>query len=516
MKSGLGNLKIGMRLCLGFGSVLLLLAAITAIGLYRMVQMHAATEHIVTVEYGKTKLETVALDNARGSIGRVFQITSDDDRSHMVEANQRLQVNVKSYNDALARLEPLLADEAGKTLIAKAKASGAVYAGGFAKVFDLAQEGKRDEAQKVAFGETYAALHAFADDLRELLSYGQKGVDDAAAASNASYVSGRNLLLALAAAAIAVGVVWGLLVTRSVTAPISEAVRIARTVAAGDLRVKICAHTRDETGQLLETLQQMNDGLAAIVGKVRGAADSIATGSAQIAAGNIDLSQRTEEQAASLEQTAASMEELTSTVRSNAQTAKEAAQLVNAACAVAGQGGTAVARVVSTMGEITESSRKIGDIIGVIDAIAFQTNILALNAAVEAARAGEQGRGFAVVAGEVRSLAHRSAQAAKEIKALIGDSVTRVENGAHLVGEAGHTMEEIVAQIRRVADLIGEISGASAEQTSGIDQVSDAVTQLDRVTQQNAALVEQSAAAAENLKNQAATLSHTVAEFQLA
>jgi len=323
------------------------------------------------------------------------------------------------------------------------------------------------------------------------------------------------MVLGLSGLAVLLGAGLAWLITRSITRPLAEAVRITETVASGDLTNQGGATTRDETGRLLTALQNMIDSLVTVVGTVRASSDSIATGSSQIATGNADLSQRTEEQASNLQQTAASMEQLSSTVKTSADTARQAAALASSASDVAARGGDVVGRVVSTMEEITASSRKIADIIGVIDGIAFQTNILALNAAVEAARAGEQGRGFAVVAGEVRNLAQRSAEAAKEIKALIGASVDRVEAGSRLVGDAGTTMEDIVTQVRKVSDLIGEISAATVEQTTGIGQVSGAVTQLDQVTQQNAALVEESAAAADSLSRQAARLVEAVKVFKL-
>jgi len=307
----------------------------------------------------------------------------------------------------------------------------------------------------------------------------------------------------------------GWVISRGIVRPIQRAVEIAEQVARGDLRARIEVSGQDETAQLLNALRSMNDKLSHVVGAVREGSYNIADGTGQIAMGNMDLSQRTELQASNLQQTAASMEQITSTVRNNSDTARAAADLAGTMSESAASGGAAVAQVVGTMAEITQSSRKMGDIIGVIDGIAFQTNILALNAAVEAARAGEHGRGFAVVATEVRGLAQRSAVAAKEIKALIEASVEGVERGAAQADAAGNTMDDIVAKVGRVTQLIGEISSATQEQTSGLGQINVAVAQLDQVTQQNAALVEQSAAAAESLKKQAEQLVQAVAIFQL-
>ncbi|KQQ88961.1 methyl-accepting chemotaxis protein [Massilia sp. Leaf139] len=310
--------------------------------------------------------------------------------------------------------------------------------------------------------------------------------------------------------------VLGWLLVRAIVRPLEEAVKIAGAVAQGDLTQKIEVRSKDETGRLMAALRDMNDALVEIVTRVRAGTDTIATASAEIADGNLDLSSRTEQQAGSLEETASSMEELTSTVRQNADNARQANVLAGSASAIAGKGGAVVAQVVETMGGINTSSIKIVEIIAVIDGIAFQTNILALNAAVEAARAGEQGRGFAVVAGEVRSLAQRSAAAAKEIKLLIDDSVGKVQHGSMLVDQAGATMKEIVDSVSRVTDIMAEISAASQEQNAGIEQVNEAVVQMDQTTQQNAALVEQASAAAQSLQHEAASLARTVGAFRIA
>jgi methyl-accepting chemotaxis protein len=322
-------------------------------------------------------------------------------------------------------------------------------------------------------------------------------------------------LLATVLVTVFVGAAIMLWIVRSITGPLNEAVSIAQTVAGGDLRAHIEVTSTDEIGTLLSALKNMHDSLAEIVGKVRAGTDAIAFASEEIARGNLDLSARTEEQSSSLGETASSMEELTTTVKQNGDNANQASKLAGNASDVAVRGGEAVAQVIHTMGSINDSSRKIVDIIGVIDGIAFQTNILALNAAVEAARAGEQGRGFAVVASEVRNLAQRSAAAAKEIKALIGDSVERVEAGSKLVGNAGTTMDEVVDSVKRVTSIISEIAVASGEQNAGIDQINDAISQMDGVTQQNAALVEQAAAAAESMQQQAASLKQAVSIFKI-
>ncbi|HYD94556.1 MAG TPA: methyl-accepting chemotaxis protein [Noviherbaspirillum sp.] len=343
----------------------------------------------------------------------------------------------------------------------------------------------------------------------------KRAADDEAAAKS-RIASSSALLVTILALSVGAGVGLAWMIMRSILGPLQEAVRVAKTVASGDLTNRIEAgHTENETGQLLVSLKEMNESLVRIVAQVRVGTNSIADASSQIAAGNLDLSSRTEQQAGSLAETASAMEELTGTVKQNADNANQANQLALTASSVAGKGGAVVGEVVQTMGSINDSAKKIVDIISVIDGIAFQTNILALNAAVEAARAGEQGRGFAVVASEVRSLAQRSAGAAKEIKALISDSVEKVQNGSKLVDQAGATMNEVVASVKRVADIIGEIAAASREQTVGIERVGGLLARMDQATQQNAALVEEAAAAAESMHQQTEGLTNMVSVFKL-
>ncbi|MBV8501288.1 MAG: HAMP domain-containing protein [Paucibacter sp.] len=353
--------------------------------------------------------------------------------------------------------------------------------------------------------------------MKSLAAFGQLQVSqrtEALATAQEAQLRMSRIQLAVMALVALLGLAAAGAVVSSVVRPLRMAVEASTAIAAGDLTIEVATQRRDELGQMLRAMQAMVARLRSIVGDVRQASDSIATGTTQIASGNVDLSQRTEEQASNLQQTAASMEQMTATVQKNAEAAQQARQLSTTASQAASKGGEVVGQVVSTMAQISESSRKISDIIGTIDGIAFQTNILALNAAVEAARAGEQGRGFAVVAGEVRTLAQRSAEAAREIKSLISNSVEKVEVGSALIGDAGAAIEDIMLQVRRVNDLVGEISASSIEQNQGIGQIGDAVNQLDQVTQQNAALVEESAAAAESLKHQAEQLVETVSQFR--
>jgi methyl-accepting chemotaxis protein len=365
---------------------------------------------------------------------------------------------------------------------------------------------------QVQMAQWFEPLQAELSDLIKLQLDVAKSEYDS---SQAQYASIRLVSFALIIIGVGMGIGIGWWLIRAISGPLDEAVQVAQKVALGDLTQRIDVDTNNETGKLLQALKDMNESLVRIVGEVRTGTDTISTASSEIASGNLDLSQRTETQASSLEETASSMEELTSTVKQNADNARQANQLAVSASEYAVKGGEVVGNVVNTMDSIKESSRKIVDIIGVIDGIAFQTNILALNAAVEAARAGEQGRGFAVVAAEVRNLAQRSAGAAKEIKTLISDSVEKVDTGSKLVDEAGSTMNEIVTSIKHVADIMSEITAASQEQSAGIEQVNQAITHMDEVTQQNAALVEEAAAAAKSMQDQASNLSMVVSVFKI-
>ncbi|RJG15079.1 methyl-accepting chemotaxis protein [Massilia cavernae] len=394
--------------------------------------------------------------------------------------------------------------------------SGRLGVDGIAAASEAVQAGKWNDAQLVLIRVINPTYRKSDVALRTLSDFLEKRAQTGGAAVNANIKDTGYLMIGVLVLGALLAAAVGTLLVRGITAPLNQSIEIARRVAKGDLSGHIDVPSTNEFGQLLQALKDMNSSLSNIVHNVRTATDTIGTASSQIASGNLDLSSRTEEQASSLEETASSMEQLTGTVKQNGDNARQANQLALSASEVAVKGGSVVSEVVDTMKSINESAKKVVDIIGVIDGIAFQTNILALNAAVEAARAGEQGRGFAVVASEVRNLAQRSAAAAKEIKMLIGDSVEKVDVGARLVDQAGATMEEIVASVKRVTDIMGEIASASQEQSAGIEQVNQAVSQMDQMTQQNATLVEQAAAAAESLEDQARNLGQVVSVFKLA
>jgi len=510
----MSNLKIGARLGIGSSIILLILVFISLTAIHNMSSMNALTSVMANEDFVKAKYAVDALDNARGSIARVFEIVSSTDESDILEAQQHLKDTTFKYEAALTNLEPLLSTEAGKAIFFKIKASHDRYSAAIEKTFSLLAT-DRAAASKQAYGATYKALLVFVADLRSLVDLEQAHFKDSSELSAQTYLSSKIQMIAISLVAICFGVFGAIWLTRSIAIPINNAMLIARKIASGDLTSEFTRQATDEAGQLMTALQVMNGNLVKIVSEVRSGTENILSASGEIAQGNLDLSSRTELQAGALEHTASSMEELTSTVKQNAHNALHGNTLAQQATAVATKGGDVVARVVETMAAINDSSKKIVDIISVIDGIAFQTNILALNAAVEAARAGEQGRGFAVVASEVRNLAQRSATAAREIKILIGDSVGKVEIGSQQVIEAGATMNEVVASIKQVTGIMGEITVASREQSQGIEQIHAAISEMDSMTQQNAALVEEAAAAAGAMQDQSNSLMRVVNEFKI-
>ena len=509
------NLPIGVRLGAVFALILLLLLAVTAIGVWRMSGANAMTQYLVQSRLPNERMvdewfKVIEVNAARTTTA--WRATDPDEQKATEALMKKSSARATVIQDALATA---ITDPGAKAALDKVLATRKAYTEARARVFKEKAAGNLDVAKEIFDKDMDAKRESYLASLA-VLSQTQRGlIDQSGAAIAASYASGRQIMIVLGAIAVVLAALCALLITRSITGPIGEAVRVARAVDAGDLTSHIVVDSSDETGQLMGALKSMNENLVVLVAQLRSGTDTIHTASREIASGNLDLSSRTEEQASSLEQTAASMEELTATVKNNAGHAREANTLAVDASAVARQGGAVVGEVVATMGAINDSSRKIVDIISVIDGIAFQTNILALNAAVEAARAGEQGRGFAVVAAEVRSLAQRSAAAAKEIKALIGDSVDKVDAGSRLVERAGATMQDVVASIGRLSALVGDISAASDEQQGGIEQVNVAITQMDGITQENAALVEQAAAAAAAMQEQAVQLARLVATFKL-
>ena len=490
--------------------------AVGATGYLAASRLATAAGHITTAGSAlKSQLQAdQAHDALRSDVLAALLSAEKPDAAEQKAIRGDLAEHAKLFRDSIQTLESMPLDDAARAATAKVRPALAAYVDIATAVVGLAfTDRAAAQAKMPDFLTQFKHVEKEMEALSDLIEDGAKQTQ---ADSEATAVTARLTIAAAIVLGCAALMVAGALISRSIVRPIRRAVQVAETVADGDLGSHIEVQGRGEPAQLLAALKRMNDSLVHVVGTVRHSSDSIATGSSEISTGNHDLSQRTESQASNLQQTAASMEQITATVRHSAETAREAAQLAGGASSAAEQGGVVVGQVVGTMAEISESSRRIGDIIGVIDGIAFQTNILALNAAVEAARAGEQGRGFAVVAGEVRTLAQRSATAAREIKGLIQASVEKVETGSRQAGDAGRAMVGIVDQVKRVSQLIAQISHASGEQTSGLGQVNDAVTQLDHVTQQNAALVEESAAAAESLKQQAQRLVEVVAAFKLA
>ena len=513
---GFGKRKIGLRLGLGFG---LLIAAGLLMATYAALQFRAIDGHVKRLSDDrlvKVKLLQEVTVNLNINARAVRNLILLNDEQAMAAQRQRIETAVKRSGDLIQQLSALISTDQGRSLMGALLKQREAYREGLFQTAALAQAGKKEAATAAVLQDLELLQSNFFKSIDELTAFQEKLLHDDVLLVEATASQGSLVMLALALLSSAASGILAWRLTLSITVPMAQAVAVAQAVAQGDLTSRIDVRSSDETGLLLRALQTMNESLSRLVGQVRTSSDSIATGSAEIATGNADLSQRTEEQASNLQQTVASMEELSATVNNTADTAKAAAQLAQAASAVAAEGGQVVGRMAATMDDITASSRRIADITGTIDSIAFQTNILALNAAVEAARAGEHGRGFAVVASEVRSLAQHSAAAAREIKTLIGQSVDNIAAGSRLAGEAGSTMDSIVSQTRRVTDLIAEISAASTEQQLGIGQVTAAAGQLDQATQKNAALVEESAAASDSLHQQASQLAQMVSAFRVA
>ncbi len=519
----LSELSVKARLAGAFGLLAALVLVVATLAMLALGREHEAFVGYVQEDSLRVRLAKQVLDAAyaravgsRNLLLATEPSAREAERAAVAQAQARLQAGLAQLKAVVASGKGVEGDE--RQRLAAIESVETRYAPVALAVVELAAEGRQDEALTRMNAECRPMLAALVGAVAGYIEAAETVSQRRVQHAEATYARDRSLLLAACVLAVAAALVLAWTIARGLLRALGAEPLVlgaaAARVAEGDLG-PVPGAAQAPAGSVLASLGAMQASLARIVGQVRAASDSIATGSTQIATGNADLSQRTEEQATNLQQTAASMEQMNAAVRSSADSARQAAQLAGAASAVAAQGGQVMGTVVATMDDIAASARRIADIIGVIDGIAFQTNILALNAAVEAARAGESGRGFAVVASEVRALAQRSAGAAREIKGLIGASVEKVDAGSRLVGDAGATMNDIVVQVRRVADLIGEVSAAAVQQTAGIGQVSAAVGQLDQVTQSNAALVEESAAAADSLKHQAARLAELVGVFRL-
>lgn len=511
----LNDWRLGTRLAGSFGIILLLLASMLMLSLWRLDSATDAVKEMMATPLAKERLLSEQLRAVAVGVTRGKAIAKSADASLEALFSDEAKASTARGNEIVKALEafPVLAEE--RPLLEKFNGARRAYLAARDPMMAAKRANNTAEAERIYETQFAIVGPAYVAALNAVLDYQKKSIDamNTAIANNA-YRS-KILLAAVGALAIVLGALLAMALTRSVTRPLALAVAAANEFSRGDLTQSMHSTGSDEPAQLLLAMERMRTSLSTVVAQVREGSDAVSTASAEIAQGNNDLSARTEQQASALEETAASMEQLGATVRQNADSARHANQLALEASTVAKEGGEVVAQVVVTMQGINESSRRIADIISVIDGIAFQTNILALNAAVEAARAGEQGRGFAVVATEVRSLAQRSANAAKEIKGLINSSVQRVDQGTALVDRAGSTMAAVVSSIQRVTNLVGEISASSSEQSAGVSQVGEAVTHMDQATQQNAALVEEMAAAASSLKSQAMELVQTVAVFKV-
>jgi methyl-accepting chemotaxis protein len=512
------NMKVSARLAWAFGTVLAVSLMAATLSLVKLASIQDNLRNIVLDNNVRIELSN-SMANSIHIVTRVMRsvvILSDKDaKDHEMAKITKAR---EDYDKAWTQLEKMPASETGKAIRAKIAAARDIARPLNNKVLEYGMAEKDEEARDFLFKEAHPATEKWQEALAENIAFQKSNTEKQYLQTEEDYAQARLLLIISNGICIALSALLGWLVTRSITSQLGaepfEVTQLAHAVAHGNLSLPIQLRAGDQQS-MMSQLKEMQNSLIRIVANVRGGAENMATATSQIAAGNIDLSSRTEEQASALEETAASMHELAATVKQNFESGRHANELANSASNVALKGGAVVSQVVSTMEAINVSSKKIADIIGVIDSIAFQTNILALNAAVEAARAGEEGRGFAVVASEVRNLAGRSATAAKEIKSLIDASVDNVNTGCKLVEQAGSTMDEIVVSVRRVSDIMGEISAASQDQTSGIDQINQAMVQMDVVTQQNAALVEEAAAAAQSLEQQARSMVEVVSVFNL-
>jgi methyl-accepting chemotaxis protein len=509
------NANIGKKITIIFGIVLLVSTVTTGIGLWQMNKMTVSVKALMELPLTKERLVNDWYRTIYGGSRRNIAIAKSADTSLVAYFAEDSVNSSKEAGDLLKKVEKLLTSEQETQLLKEIAKTRDDYNLQKTAITKTKDDNDMAAATKILDEKFVPDANKYQDQLRDLVAMQRKQIDNDAAEIEQTSAMSVRLQLAFTVFLTLLVVFCGFALKRSIVGPLSVAIDVARRVASGDLSAGIQATSKDEAGQMLESLRVMNNSLRGLVTDVMQGASAIASASGEIAHGNQELSSRTEQQASSLEETAASMEELTSTVKQNADNARQANQLAASASDIAAKGGTVVHQVVDTMAAINASSKKIVDIISVIDGIAFQTNILALNAAVEAARAGEQGRGFAVVAAEVRNLAQRSAAAAKEIKSLIDDSVDNVGKGSTLVAQAGSTMEGIVESIRRVTDIMGEITAATEEQSTGIEQINQAIGQMDEATQQNAALVEEAAAASEAMQKQAGDLANAVRVFKI-
>ncbi|TFV95248.1 HAMP domain-containing protein, partial [Oxalobacteraceae bacterium OM1] len=507
----LSNTRISTRLVAGFAVILALSIVIAVFGIWHLRAASEATRQMMDVPLKKERMVADWYRNTYSSIRRTAAIVKSSDDSLVKFFAEDVAFATKSSTELQKAIEPLLTGDDEKAIYARIGEVRKKYVQARDGAIKAKAAGDHAESDRLLEQSYMPLSKEYEGALLEMLDFQRKNINANATAIEDGAQQSITLTVVLCALLVAFGGACAFIIARSIIKPLSFAVNVATQVADGDLTRTIEVRSGDEIGKLMAALKHMNESLQGIVVRVQHNAHAIAAASSQIAAGNMDLSSRTEDQAASLEETASSMEELTSTVRQNADNARQANGMAASAYSVADRGRDVVGKVVETMDAINGASKKMAEIIGVIDGIAFQTNILALNAAVEAARAGEQGRGFAVVASEVRSLAQRSANAAREIKALIDDSVAKVGVGSSLVSEAGATMSEVVTNVQQVSDIIGEISAASQEQSSGIEQINHAVARMDETTQQNAGLVEEAAAAAQAMQEQAQELAQLVA-----